>query len=114
MTRGPNITENHLHSATLAATLRAMAIHQSAQIRRLIHSIREPFGSFSIYLELLERDGAEVGPLPVYADADLDVLPDQRITGQDRPRCADLPAEGVDQLNLVTVRAARPSSRIWN
>ena len=33
-----------------------MATHQSAQIRRLIHAMREPFGSLSIYLGLLERE----------------------------------------------------------
>jgi hypothetical protein len=33
-----------------------MATHQSAQIRRLIHAIREPFGSLSIYLGMLERE----------------------------------------------------------
>ena len=38
-----------------------MAPHQSAQIRRLIHAFREPIGSFSIYLDLLERERQTAG-----------------------------------------------------
>ena len=33
-----------------------MANHQSAQARRLVQAVREPIGSFSIYIGLLERE----------------------------------------------------------
>lgn len=33
-----------------------MASHQSIQIRRLLHALREPFSSFSVYVGLLERE----------------------------------------------------------
>jgi hypothetical protein len=38
-----------------------MATHQSAQIRRLIHTVREPLGSFSVYIGLLERERQTAG-----------------------------------------------------
>jgi hypothetical protein len=33
-----------------------MATHQDVQIRRLLHAFREPIGSFSVYIGLLERE----------------------------------------------------------
>ena len=33
-----------------------MGTHQDLQIRRLLHAAREPIGSFSVYIGLLERE----------------------------------------------------------